>query len=105
MNASMKTVVKTVKHPVVLALLAAVILYVCYVAFKKFFKNGGSKLPDIMQPIYNPEDNKPTQLPWIPEDNTPTQLPACPSCAKPTQLPACPDCAKPTQLPWIPDDI
>lgn len=93
MNASMKTVVKTVKHPVVLALLAAVILYVCYVAFKKFFKNGGSKLPEIMQPIYNPEDN------------TPTQLPACPSCAKPTQLPACPDCAKPTQLPWISDDI
>ena len=96
MNASMKTVVKTVKHPVVLALLAAVILYVCYLAFKKFFKKSGSKLPD---------DNKPTQLPWIPEDNTPTQLPACPSCAKPTQLPACPDCAKPTQLPWIPDDI
>jgi hypothetical protein len=93
MNASMKTVVKTIKHPVVLALLAAVILYVCYVAFKKFFKNGGSKLPEIMQPIYNPEDNKPTQLP------------ACPSCAKPTQLPACPDCAKPTKLPWIPDDI
>ncbi|AGE49727.1 hypothetical protein PBCVCan184_156R [Paramecium bursaria Chlorella virus Can18-4] len=90
MNASMKTVVKTVRHPVVLALIAAVILYVCYVAFKKFFKKGGSKLPEIMQPIYNPEDNKPTQLP------------ACPSCAKPTQLPACPDCAKPTQLPGIP---
>ncbi|ABT13675.1 hypothetical protein MT325_M121R [Paramecium bursaria chlorella virus MT325] len=93
MNASMKTVVKTVRHPVVLALLAAVILYVCYVAFKKIFKKGGSKLPEIMQPIY------------IPGDNKPTQLPACPSCAKPTQLPACPDCAKPTQLPWIPDDI
>jgi hypothetical protein len=100
MNASIKTAGKIVKHPVVMALLAALILYVCYLAYKKFFKKNG---PKIMLPIY--EDNKPTQLPWIPEDNKPTQLPTCPGCAKPTQLPACPDCAKPTQLPWIPDDI
>jgi len=84
----MKTAEKIVKHPVVMALLAALILYVCYLAYKKFFKKNG---PKIMLPIY--------------EDNKPTQLPTCPGCAKPTQLPACPDCAKPTQLPWIPDDI
>jgi hypothetical protein len=88
MNASIKTAGKIVKHPVVMALLAALILYVCYLAYKKFFKKNG---PKIMLPIY--------------EDNKPTQLPTCPGCAKPTQLPACPDCAKPTQLPWIPDDI
>lgn len=70
------SVVKTIKHPVVLALLAAVILYICYMAFKKFFKKSGNKLPD----------------------NKPTQLPSCPSCAKPTHLPVCPDCVKPAQL-------
>ena len=86
MNASMKTAEKIVKHPVVIALLAALILYVCYLAYKKFFRKDG---PKIMLPIY--EENKPTQLPWIPEDNKPTQLPWIPEENKPTQLPRIPD--------------
>ena len=73
---------KTIKHPIVMALILVAVLYVCYLAYKKFFKKGSK----ITFPVNTPKDTKPAQLP------------SCPSCAKPTHLPVCPDCVKPNQL-------